>query len=162
MTVDNQSLGVLGAIIAFMFAAFGSAFGAYVCASAVIGAWKRNYIQGKAASTMLLGFIGMTLSQTIYGMLLMNAMTDVAQQGANGLILCIIGVMSGIVLGLSAFAQGRASAVAADAFGETGKGFGNAIAAVGVIEVSILFLVIFAIGSLDLLVPATTAVPVAP
>jgi len=154
MTPDNLSLGICGAILAFTFAAFGSAIGAYAAASATIGAWKRNYIQGKAASTMLLGFIGMTLSQTIYGMLLMNTMTDVAKDGANGLVLLIIGVVAGIVIGFSALAQGKASAVAADAFGETGKGFGNAIAAVGVIEVSILFLVIFAMGSLALLVPA--------
>ena len=66
------ALAKLGAAMALGFAAIGSALGTGTAGMAGIGAWKKCYLQGKAAPFILLVFIGAPLSQTIYGLLLMN------------------------------------------------------------------------------------------
>jgi V/A-type H+/Na+-transporting ATPase subunit K len=67
------ALGKCGAAAAIALAAVGSAVGTGIAGMASIGAWKKCYLQNKAAPFMLLIFIGAPLSQTIYGMILMNA-----------------------------------------------------------------------------------------
>jgi V/A-type H+-transporting ATPase subunit K len=54
-----------------------------------------------------------------------------------------IGALGGIALGLSAWIQGRIGAAAADAMAETGKGFGNYLMALGIIETVALFAMVF-------------------
>jgi V/A-type H+-transporting ATPase subunit K len=55
-----------------------------------------------------------------------------------------MGLLGGLAIGASAWGQGRVGAVAADAMGETGKGFGIFIMVVGIIEtVALLGLVFF-------------------
>lgn len=51
-------------------------------------------------------------------------------------------------MGFSAWFQGRAGAVASDALGETGKGFGNYILVLGLIETVALFVMVFMLGLL--------------
>ena len=68
------ALGKAGAVAALAFGAIGSAIGTGTVGMAAIGAWKKCYVQSKAAPFLLLIFIGAPLSQTIYGMILMNAM----------------------------------------------------------------------------------------
>ena len=60
----------------------------------------------------------------------------------------MIGAFAGFAMGLSAFLQGKAGAKAADALGETGKGFTNYIMVLGIIETVALFVMIFARGAL--------------
>ena len=144
----NISLGVCGAVFTLVASAFGSALGMGVCAMAAIGAWKRNYVQGKTASFTLVAFVGMSFSQTIYGMILMFAMLNKAAAGAPWQVLCTIGVIAGIIIGLSAWLQGKASAAGADAVGETGKGFVNALVAIGVIETTAIFVMVLSIVAL--------------
>ena len=50
---------------------------------AAIGAWKKNYSQNKPAAFMLLAFVGAPLTQTIYGMIVMNRMYELAAQGLS-------------------------------------------------------------------------------
>lgn len=144
-TALNSSLGILGALIALSLAGAGSVLGTGVAANAAIGAWKRNYAQGKPASFMLLAFVGAPLSQTIYGMILMFSMIKAATE-ANmpWQSLCGIGIVAGFAIGLSAWFQGRASAASSDAFGETDKGFTNYLASLGVIETVAIFVMVFA------------------
>ncbi len=71
------ALGKAGAIAALAWAAFGSALGTGAAGMASIGAWKKCYAQNKAAPFLLLIFIGAPLSQTIYGMILMNAINRI-------------------------------------------------------------------------------------
>lgn len=152
----NQSLGIFAAIAALAFAAIGSVLGTGTAANASIGAWKRCYAQGKPASFMLLSFVGAPLSQTIYGMILMFAMLGkVATMPWQGL--ACIGVFSGVAIGLSAWFQGRAGACAADAFGETDKGFTNYLASLGVIETVAIFVMVFAMIALGNYTPAVAA-----
>ncbi len=144
--VQFKDLG-LGAVLAL--SALGSALGTGVAGMAAVGAWKKAFAQNKAASFMLVAFVGAPLTQTIYGMILMNRMAELAVKGNY---LWGVGVFCGAAMGLSAFMQGKAGAVASDAMGETGKGFGNYIVVLGIIETVALFVMAFAMGLLGKLV----------
>ncbi|MFH1354955.1 MAG: V-type ATP synthase subunit K [Candidatus Omnitrophota bacterium] len=137
-----RDLGV-GAILAF--AAMGSAFGTGIAGMAAVGAWKKAFSQNKAASFLIIAFVGAPLTQTIYGMIIMNRMAELA---IKGIYLWGVGVLGGIAIGASALMQGKAGAVACDAMGETGKGFGNYIVVLGIIETVALFVMAFIMGLL--------------
>jgi V/A-type H+-transporting ATPase subunit K len=134
----------VGAAAAIAFGAFGSALGIGAAGPAAVGAWKKLYAQGKAGPFIFVIFIGAPLSQTIYGMLLMNFILKAG--GAHPeqwLGLLGAGVFGGIAVGLPAWFQGIIGASAADAMGETGKGLGNYIMALGIIESVSIFVLIF-------------------
>lgn len=133
----------LGLVSVLVFSAFGSALGAGVAAMAAVGAWKRAFAQNKSASFMLVAFVGAPLTQTVYGMIIMNKMSEAV---ARGTYLWSFGVLAGLAMGLSALMQGKAAAVACDAMGETGKGFGNYIVVLGIIETVALFIMAFSLG----------------
>ena len=140
----QSGLGIAGAIVTLGLSALGSALGTGAAGSAAVGAWKKSYAQGKQASFLLLSFVGAPLTQTLYGMILMFLMIGQAEKGAAGLPLCLIGLFAGIGIGASAVMQGRCAA-AADAQGETGKGFTNYLAAIGIIETVAIFTMVFAL-----------------
>jgi len=140
MDITTIEAAKMGAAMALGFGAIGSALGTGTAGMAGIGAWKKCYLQGKAAPFILLVFIGAPLSQTIYGMLLMNfilnaAEPSVAQLGA--------GIIGGIAMGFSAWYQGKAGAAGSDALAETGQGFGNYLTVLGIVETVALFVMIF-------------------
>lgn len=138
------SLGKFGAAAALAFAAMGSALGSGAAGISSVGAWKKCYAQSRSAPFLLVAFIGAPLSQTIYGMILMNNISGAAQEAAmNFPALIGAGVLGGIAMGFSSWMQGRAGAGAADALAETGKGFGNYLMALGVIETVALFVMVF-------------------
>lgn len=130
----------LGVIMVLALSAVGSGLGAGVAGMAAVGAWKKAFSQNKTASFMLVAFVGAPLTQTIYGMILMNRMADFVHKGVY---LWSIGIFAGFAMGLSAYMQGKAAAAACDAMGETGKGFGNYIAVLGIIETVALFVMAF-------------------
>ncbi len=140
----GTSLGLMGAVAAIAMAAIGSALGTGAAGLAAIGAWKKCFAQDKMAPFMLVAFIGAPLSQTIYGMILMNAIEDAAKKDAGNYPFLIgAGLLGGLAMGVSAWMQGRAGAGASDAFAETGKGFGNYLMSLGVIETVALFVMVF-------------------
>ena len=136
----------LGVVAVLAFAAMGSALGTGVAGMAAVGAWKKAFAQNKTASFILVAFVGAPLTQTIYGMIVMNKIAEVA---VGGSYMWGIGVLCGIAMGLSALMQGKAGACAADAMGETNKGFGNYIVVLGIIETVALFVMAFSMGLLD-------------
>jgi len=138
-------LGDLGVSAVLALSAVGSGLGAGVAAMAAIGAWKKAFAQNKTATFMLVAFVGAPLTQTIYGMILMNKMAELA---AKGVYLWSVGIFCGLAMGISALMQGKAAAVACDALGETGKGFGNYIVVLGIIETVALFVMAFGLGLL--------------
>mgnify|MGYP001222820687 CR=1 FL=1 len=140
--VQFKDLG-LGLVLAL--SACGSGIGAGVAGMSAIGAWKKNYAQNKAASFMLVAFVGAPLTQTIYGMIVMNKMYELA---ARGQYLWGIGAFAGLAIGLSAYWQGKCAACACDAMGETGKGFGNYLVVLGMTETVALFVMAFTLGLL--------------
>ncbi len=142
------ALGKIGAAAVFGLAATGSALGTGFAGMAAVGAWKRAYAQNKAAPFVLVTFIGAPLSQTIYGMILMNAIVRAASATTPGgaaawPAMLAIGLFGGLAIGASAYFQGRVGAAAADALGDTGQGFGNYLMAIGVVETVALFVLVF-------------------
>ena len=125
-------------------AAVGSALGAGSAGMAAVGAWKKCFAQNKPAPFMLVAFVGAPLTQTIYGMILMGAIQD---SGVSMLTKAGVGILGGIAMGFSAWFQGKAGA-AADALAETGKGFGNYIIVLGLIETVALFVMVFLMGAI--------------
>lgn len=136
--------GNFGAAAALCFAAMGSALGVGAAGPAAIGAWKKAYAQGKSAAFTLVTFVGAPLSQTIYGMILMNTLKATAKANPAAYpALIAAGVFGGIAIGSSAWYQGRCGAAASDALGETGQGFGNYLMVLGIAETVALFVMVF-------------------
>lgn len=140
-----MNIGLIGIGSALAFAAMGSAIGSGTAGMAAVGAWKKAFVQNRPAPFLLVAFVGAPLTQTIYGLILMNTLSAAAANVDAGLMLGA-GVAGGIAMGLSAWFQGRAGAVACDAFGETGKGFGNYLLVLGLVETVALFVMVFLLG----------------
>ena len=138
-----MNYGDIGIGAALAFAAIGSALGMGAAGMAAIGAWKKCFAQNKPAPFMLVAFVGMPLTQTIYGFILMNALRSSSQDPA---LILGAGVLGGIAIGFSALFQGKSGASASDALAETGKGFGNYVMVLGLIETIALFVMVFLLG----------------
>ncbi len=146
MDLFFQKIGDLNTSLTF--AAIGSAIGTGVAGMSAIGAWKKAFKNNKVAPFILIAFVGAPLSQTIYGMILRNAIQTVKWTADTVIYGILIGIFSGIAMGMSAYFQGKAGARASDALAETGKGFGNYIMVLGVIETVALFVMVFAMTAL--------------
>jgi V/A-type H+-transporting ATPase subunit K len=141
-----SGLGDMG--LSLSIAAVGSALGTGAAGMAAIGAWKRAFMQNKMAPFILIAFVGAPLSQTIYGMILRNAIQSANLDSSSYPYQIILGLAAGLAMGASAWMQGKAGANAADALAETGKGFGNYIMVLGVIETVALFVMVFIMTAL--------------
>jgi V/A-type H+-transporting ATPase subunit K len=140
---------MLGAGLVMGIAALGSAIGIGIAGSATIGAWKRCYKANKPAPMTLLTFAGAPLTQTFYGYILMGQMkAAVVDNPQNAWLYLGFGIGSGLAMMGSAIAQGQAGAAASDAQAETGKGFSNYIAVVGICETIALFAMVLSMTSL--------------
>jgi len=131
-----------GAIMVLALSALGSGAGAGVAGMAAIGAWKKNFSQNKNASFLLVALTAAPLTQTIYGFIVMNNMLSLT---LGGQYLWGVGAFAGAAIGLSAYWQGKCAAVACDAMGETGKGFGNYLVVLGMTETVALLVMVFTI-----------------
>jgi V/A-type H+/Na+-transporting ATPase subunit K len=137
LLVQFKDLG-LGMVLAL--AALGSGSGAGIAGMAAIGAWKKNYSQNKAASMLLVAFVGAPLTQTVYGYIVM---TELYKAASRGQYLWGIGAFAGAAIGLSAYWQGKCAASACDAMGETNKGFTNYLIVLGMTETVALLVMVF-------------------
>ena len=137
-----ENFGIIGLAASLSLAAIGSGLGAGAAGMSAVGAWKKCFAQNRPAPFMLIAFVGAPLTQTIYGMILMNALRSVS---SNELQLGA-GALGGLAIGVSALFQGKAGASASDALGETGKGFANYIIVLGLIETVALFVMVFLLG----------------
>jgi V/A-type H+-transporting ATPase subunit K len=129
--------------ISLAISAVGSALGIGIAGMAAVGAWKRAYMNNKAAPFILIAFVGAPLSQTIYGMILRNAIKGANLPPESYIYQMLLGLFAGIAIAMSAYFQGKVGAKAADALAETGKGFGNYIMTIGVVETVALFVMVF-------------------
>ncbi len=134
--------------VSLILASIGSGLGAYVAGVSAVGAWKKAFALNKAAPFIMVAFVGAPLSQTIYGMILRNAIKAANMPPETYGWQIFIGAIAGFSMGLSAFLQGKAGAKAADALGETGKGFGNYIMVLGIIETVALFIMVFVLTAI--------------
>ncbi len=150
----NIALGIAGAVACLALSGLGSAIGTGFAAAGAIGAWKKCYAQNRPAPFLLLAYVGAPITQTLYGMILMFTMIGVtggAMKPGAGLAMLILGIFAGAGIGMSAIFQGRAGGCSADAHGETGQGLTNNLAALGVIETTAIFIMVFtliAVGNL--------------
>jgi V/A-type H+-transporting ATPase subunit K len=131
-------------------AAMGSALGTGVAGMAAIGAWKKLFSQNKAAPFIIAAFVGAPLTQTIYGMILGGQIikANLPSDPESYIYQMIIGFLAGLAMGISAYMQGKAAARASDALAETGRGFGNYIMVLGIIETVALFVMVFSMMAL--------------
>ncbi|MBN1913580.1 MAG: V-type ATP synthase subunit K [Candidatus Omnitrophica bacterium] len=132
----------LGAVMVLGLAALGSAAGTGMAGMSAIGAWKKSFSQNKPASFLLVALTAAPLTQTIYGFIVMNRMLVLT---LSGQYLWGMGLLSGAAIGASAYWQGKCAAVACDAMGETGKGFGNYLVVLGMAETVALLVMVFTI-----------------
>ena len=140
-----MNVGLIGVGAALAFAAIGSALGAGSAGMAAVGAWKKCFLQNRPAPFMLIAFVGAPLTQTIYGFILMNTLREAAAE-TDPMMLLGGGILGGIAMGFSAWFQGKSGAAASDALAETGKGFGNYIMVLGLVETVALFVMVFLMG----------------
>lgn len=133
-----MEFGVIGQAAALGLAAVGSALGCGTAAQGAVGAWKKALAGNKAPSMLLAAFVGFPLSQTLYGFLVMLVVVPAKTGDMKQLA---TGVFGGLAIGMSAWLQGQAAAVACDAQSETGKGTAQYVLALGIVEsVAILVL----------------------
>ena len=140
-----MDIGMMGIGAALALAACGSAIGTGSAGMAAVGAWKKCFAQNKPAPFTLIAFVGAPLTQTIYGYILMNTLYQGAE-GMNPWLLLGAGLFGGLAMGFSAAFQGKAAAAASDALAETGKGFGQYIMVIGIVETVALFVMVFLMG----------------
>ncbi len=141
-------VGRIGAVAAMALAAIGSASGRVPGRRRRRGAWKKLTSQGKPASFTLITFVGAPLSQTIYGMILMITMVGKADAGYDPWALLGVGILAGLGMGVSAYGQGKVGAYCADALAETGQGFSNYLAVIGIVETVAIFVLVFSLLAL--------------
>ena len=147
----DTALTVAGAVACLALSGLGSAIGTGFAAAGAIGAWKKCYAQNRPAPFLLLAYVGAPITQTLYGMILMFTMIGTKVLPGGGVGMLILGIFAGAGIGMSAIFQGRAGGCSADAHGETGQGLTNNLAALGVIEATAIFIMVFtliAVGSL--------------
>lgn len=139
-------LGDTGFVLSLCLSALGSAFGTGAAGMGALGAWKKCFLNNKTAPFILVAFVGAPLSQTIYGMILMNALRGAAE--VLPFTKFSVGLMGGLAMGISAYLQGKAGALASDALADAEKGFGNFIMVLGIIETVALFVMVFLMTTL--------------
>ena len=140
-----MNLAFVGMAAALGLSASGSAFGAGFAGMASVGAWKKCYASGKPAPFIMIAFSGAPLTQTIYGLLLMNFIKSAVEAGAEPGLAFGVGIFGGLAIGLSGLFQGKCAAAAADALGATGKGTANYFIVVGIVETVALFTLVFSL-----------------
>lgn len=143
------SLGKLAAACSLCLAAMGSSMGTGIAGMAAAGAWKKCYAQNKMAPFMLVAFVGLPLTQTIYGMIVMNATLRAVEHDPMNIVLPVGGLVAGAAMGLTSWLKGRAGAAASVALAETGKGFVNYLMVLGVVETVSLFVMVFVSNALS-------------
>lgn len=147
----DTALTVAGAVACLALSGLGSAIGTGLAAAGAVGAWKKCYAQNRPAPFLLLAYVGAPITQTLYGMILMFTMIGTQVVTGGGIGMLILGTFAGLGIGMSAIFQGRAGGCAADAQGETSQGFTNNLAALGIVETTAIFVMVFtliAVGSL--------------
>jgi V/A-type H+-transporting ATPase subunit K len=132
-----QQIGIGGC---FGLSALGAALGMAFNGPAVIASWKKCYIQNKPAPFILTVFAGTCLTNVIYGFIVMLALQG---SSLDGNAIFALGLGAGLTIGAVAITQSICSASAAEAYAETGKGFGNYMMVIGIAETVSLFAMAF-------------------
>ena len=139
--MNMEILAEIGIGASFFLSVVGSVIGTYVVGSATIGAWKKCYLQNKPGPFIMVAFAGAPITNTIYGFILMGQLGG--SENFSNFQKFYLGLFAGAILCASAYTQARIAAYAAEAFAETGQGFGNYMMIIGVCETIALFTMVF-------------------
>ena len=139
--MEGFSLGEFGIAASFVIASIGAAIGMVANGPAVIGAWKKCFVQKRPAPFILLVFAATCLTNVIYGYLTMILITPTLPDAQ----LFALGIGTGLCIAIVAYTQARCAAAAADAYAETGQGLGNYLMVIGIAETIGLFAMVFTI-----------------
>ena len=99
----------------------GSAVGCGIAGLAAIGAWKKAYAANKAAPFILVAFVGMPLSQVIFGMILRNAIIAANMPADMYLVPMFLGGTAGLALASCSWLLGLCGAKACDAMSKRAR-----------------------------------------
>jgi V/A-type H+/Na+-transporting ATPase subunit K len=141
--------GQFALALALGLATIGSALGIGAAGQAAAGAWAREARAGQPLRFTYIIFLGMPLSQTIYGFILMligvsERVYDPAILTAHAGALLSIGLAGGLAQLFSAWMQGRIGAAAVRALSDgDGQGIAFLIIAMGIAETVGLFGFVF-------------------
>jgi V/A-type H+/Na+-transporting ATPase subunit K len=141
--------GQLSLALAFGMGAMGSALGIGAAGQAAAGAWAKEAREGRPLSFTYVILLGMPLSQTLYGFILMliglaPRVADPAIAAGSGGMLLSVALGGGIALLFSAWMQGKIAAAACRALSEAdGQGLAFMIIALGIAETTGLFGFVF-------------------
>jgi len=138
--MEGELLRQIGIGGSFGLSAIGAAIAMGLGGPAVIGSYKKCYVQNKPASFLLVIFAGTSLTNVIYGFVVMGALFA---STLSAEAICFLGLGAGLCIGVIAITQSMCSAAAADAFAETGKGYANYMMVIGLAETVSLFAMIF-------------------
>jgi V/A-type H+-transporting ATPase subunit K len=149
--MGGEFLGQLGAVLCLGLAAFGSSLGMMAAGQAAAGAWSRELKAGAAMRFTYIIFIGAPISQTFYGMIVMNqiqaVLANVGVVAANSGLLFGVGLATGLGELASAWGQGVIGASACRCLSEgEGKGLAFLLIAIGIIETVGIFTMVFMLG----------------
>lgn len=140
MTELMMILGWMGLYAPMALGAIGSIIGCSIAGQAAIGAM----LDIESGYGRLVGVSAMPSSQTIYGIVVMLTLNrPITPEAAFGI--CVIGLMSGIALMLSAIYQGQCCASAIYAVKTKPEIFGLAVAPAAFVEGFAVFTFIFAV-----------------
>lgn len=137
----------LGTVLAL--SAVGSAVGIGIVGQAAAGAWSKEARAGKPLSFTYVILVGLPLSQTIYGAILMliglrDRVYDAELLSQNAGVLLGIAIAGGLAELFSAWFQGRIGAAACRTLSESGgQGLAFMIIAMGIAETVGLFAFVF-------------------
>ncbi|MBI5722359.1 MAG: V-type ATP synthase subunit K [Planctomycetes bacterium] len=142
--------GQIGVVMVVGLGAVGSTLGIVWAGMAAAGSWAKDARSGKRLNFMYLLFVGAPLSQTLYAMIAMVAMSEFlkpehsAALAANGGLLLGIGLATGLGELSSAWVQGMIGAAACRCLADSeGKGLAFLIIAIGIAETIGIFTLIF-------------------
>ncbi|MBF0117295.1 MAG: V-type ATP synthase subunit K [Desulfobacterales bacterium] len=130
--------------LVLLLGGIGSSLGIKAAATAAAGAWASEGKAGKKLSFQYIIMVAAPISQTLYAMILMNAMLDKAVTSSNMTLLLGTAIGCGVIELFSAFYQGVIGAAGVRCLNENGgKGFGLLIIAIGIIETVGIFGMVF-------------------
>jgi len=145
----HHFLGMIGSVLSLGLAVIGSSLGINVAGQAAAGAWAREGKDNRPLSFTYVILMGLPLSQTIYGFVLLMLMKpyfgpEVTLNQAS--TLAALGLTCGLAQLFSAWGQGLVCAAGIRCLSESGgKGFANSLIAAGVIETVGIFGMVFSI-----------------
>ena len=144
-----EFFGQMGMQLALGLGAVGSALGIGAAGRAAAGAWAKEGRAGKRLNFTYILLVGMPLSQTIYGFILMligsrRIAANPELLAAYGGTMLSIGLACGLGELFSAWMQGVIGAAACRCISESeGKGLAFLIIAMGIVETVGLFSFVF-------------------